>query len=385
MEKNHELVGKAKAYVTEFIAREFSEAYSYHNLDHTLQVYHQADRLASDAGISEGDKEQLLLAALFHDTGYAQNPLNHEEVSVDIASGFLRSAEYPESKIKKIGEIILATKMGWNGTGILEAMISDADLSGLASEDYNIHADKLKQEKSAILGHSVSKKKWRKENLSFLKNHRYKTEVGRTLYNPGKLENIKKLEIEDQKKKPKKSPSLLTIGSSKSAQTQLKTSLRNHIDLSAIADNKANIMLSLNAIVITVGLPIMFGMVSENKYIIIPNLILALSAIVSMVLATLSTRPAYMKGKTTIQDIDSKKSNLFFFGNFHAMNFEEYEAGMKRVVGTNEILDNSITRDLFFLGKSLGKKFNYLRWCYSVFMWGLICTVVSFIIVAYII
>ncbi len=373
----------AEAYVTDFINRTFSDIHSYHNLEHTYHVYTQADRLAVEAGVSDKEKELLLLAALFHDTGYAQDPYDHENLSADIADDFLQSISYPQQEINTIRQTILATKMGWSGSDILGRLLSDADLSGLASEDYAAHAEKLRKEKNIIFGMNASKKKWRKENLLFLREHSYKTDVGRSFYGPAKLKNLQQLELTEQTRKAKKEPKLLTIGSSKSAQTQLKTSLRNHIDLSAIADNKANIMLSLNAIVITVGLPIMFGMVSDNKWIIIPNLILALSAVVSMILATLSTRPAHMKGKTTIEDINSKKSNLFFFGNFHAMNFNEYEAGMKRVVGSNEILDNSITRDLFFLGKSLGKKFNYLRWCYSVFMWGLICTVVSFIIVAY--
>ena len=64
------------------------------------------------------------------------------------------------------------------------------------------------------------------------------------------------------------------------------------------------------------------------------------------------------------------------------MNFDEYEEGMEKVVGDNEILDNSITRDLFFLGKSLGKKYEYLRWCYNIFMVGIGLSMLSFIIVS---
>ena len=85
-----------------------------------------------------------------------------------------------------------------------------------------------------------------------------------------------------------------------------------------------------------------------------------------------------MSGTSTMDDIKAKKSNLFFFGNFYKMTFLEYETGMQEVVGDDEILDNSIMRDLFFLGKALGKKYRYLRLCYNVFMFGLIIAVVSF-------
>jgi hypothetical protein len=97
-----------------------------------------------------------------------------------------------------------------------------------------------------------------------------------------------------------------------------------------------------------------------------------------MVFATLATRPIAMSGKSTMEQIYDKKSNLFFFGNFYQMTFGEYETGMQAVVGDDEILDNSIMRDLFFLGKALGKKYQYLRLCYNFFMFGLISAVLAF-------
>ena len=174
-----------------------------------------------------------------------------------------------------------------------------------------------------------------------------------------------------------------SISSSKAAQTQLKTALRNHIDLSAIADNKANIMLSINAIVITVGLPLMAERLSDNSNYIYPMLLLGLSSIISMAFATLSTRPIKTNGITSIDSVRQGNSNLFFFGNFYKMNFGQYEVGMKEVVENNELLENSITRDLFFLGKSLGVKFDQLRICYNVFIVGMILTVLSFVAVSF--
>lgn len=182
-----------------------------------------------------------------------------------------------------------------------------------------------------------------------------------------------------EKTKVKKSKSQ-TITKSKTAQTQLKTALRNHIDLSSIADNKANIMLSVNAMILTVGLPLIISQFESNPALILPTAILAISSLGSMVFATLSTRPGKMPGITKMEQIKALKSNLFFFGNFYKMNFEEYESGMKTVVGDNEIIDNSITRDLFFIGKSLGKKYSHLRKCYNIFMYGVGISLISYII-----
>jgi len=82
-----------------------------------------------------------------------------------------------------------------------------------------------------------------------------------------------------------------------------------------------------------------------------------------------------------MESILAKKSNLFFFGNYYRMSFEEYEQGMMATISDTDILDSTIMRDLFFLGKTIGFKFVYLRRCYTIFMYGLILAVLSFVIV----
>ena len=159
-----------------------------------------------------------------------------------------------------------------------------------------------------------------------------------------------------------------------------KTSLRNHLDLSSLADNKANIMLSVNALIITIIVPMAAGQINDSPYLLTPILILLITCLISMIFATLATRPIKMKGETTMQTIDQGKSNLFFFGNFYKMQFNQYKAGILKVLEKEEDLDDSIMRDLFFLGKSLGTKYAQLRICYTIFMSGVSLAVLAFII-----
>jgi hypothetical protein len=100
-----------------------------------------------------------------------------------------------------------------------------------------------------------------------------------------------------------------------------------------------------------------------------------------MVFATLATRPIPMKGFSSMESILQKKSNLFFFGNYFRMSFEEYEKGMAATLSDNDILDTTIMRDLFFLGRTLGFKYAHLRKCYTIFMYGIILTVFAFVAV----
>jgi Family of unknown function (DUF5706) len=172
-----------------------------------------------------------------------------------------------------------------------------------------------------------------------------------------------------------------TIGTSKSAQTMFKTALRNHIDLSAIADNKANIMLSVNALIITFALPLLGKEIASNRVLLFPTILLLSVCVVSMIFATMATRPIPMKGYSSMESILAKKSNLFFFGNYYRMSFEEYEQGMNATVADDTILDTTIMRDLFFLGRTLGFKYAHLRKCYTIFMYGIIVTVIAFVVV----
>jgi hypothetical protein len=160
-----------------------------------------------------------------------------------------------------------------------------------------------------------------------------------------------------------------------------KTSLRNHIDLSALADNKANIMLSVNALIITIIVPLAVVQVKETPYLGGPILILLFTCLSAMIFATLATRPIKMAGITPNLTIDQGKSNLFFFGNFYKMSFDHYKRGVYQVLEKDEDLDDTIIRDLFFLGKSLGAKYAQLRICYTIFMSGISLTVLSFLLV----
>ena len=159
-----------------------------------------------------------------------------------------------------------------------------------------------------------------------------------------------------------------------------KTSLRNHIDLSNLADNKANIMLSINAIIITIAMPLAATYVKAHPFLIGAMLSLLATCLASMFFATMATRPIRMTGYTAREAVRQGQANLFFFGNFFKMSLEEYREGMSHIVADEKRLDSAILRDLFFLGKSLGVKYTQLRTCYTVFLTGIGITVFIFLV-----
>src|SRR5690606_6388127 len=138
-------------------------------------------------------------------------------------------------------------------------------------------------------------------NFQFLKSHRYFTPVAQALYGSQSEANQKHL-----KKMSKEGKDQLKTGikGSRSAQMMFKTALRNHLDLSNLADNKANIMLSVNALIITIAMPVAATYITELPYLLAPTIVLLCTCLASMIFATLATRPIKMTGYTTSETIE---------------------------------------------------------------------------------
>lgn len=182
-----------------------------------------------------------------------------------------------------------------------------------------------------------------------------------------------------KKKKPNQEHSILD--NTKTGQMILKTALRNHLDLSSLADRKASTMLSINSLIITFALPLMINYIRSSREFGIPALMLLITCLISITYATLVTRPIKMSGFTDKKTVKEGKGDLFFFGNFFKMNFNDYFEGIKVTLENASNLDESIVRDLYSSGQALGVKYAQLRVCYTIFIIGLILSAIAFIVV----
>ncbi len=151
----------------------------------------------------------------------------------------------------------------------------------------------------------------------------------------------------------------------------------NHMRMNAIADRKANIMLSLNAIIISLTMGIVASSSEYTLRFIIPTSILIVVCLITIVFAALSTRPKVTSGKVEKQDIEDKKANLLFFGNFSKMEFKDFDWGIRKLLVDQEYLHNSMFIDFYTLGTVLHTKYKFLRICYNVFMFGIVIAVLA--------
>ncbi len=380
------IISKTEEFVTNLFQEKLSADYCYHNLQHTLGMRDAAQQLAEKQEVTEEEKEEIELACLLHDTGYTEAYAGHEAASHRIAQSFLKQQDYPQHKLEHVLQLIDATAAGAHPETMPEQIIKDADYVHLADENYPKFNEALRREWAQLLDRQYEDPEWYQLNYDFFKTHQYFTPAARQLFELQKNQNqkqLKKIVKKTKKTKIKTADSgalLASIGDSRSAQMMFKTSLRNHLDLSNLADNKSNIMLSVNALIITVAIPLVSSYAHKAEYIIYPMGLLMISCLISMIFATLATRPIKMLGYTSKEQIQAKESNLFFFGNFYDMSFQEYQEGIQQVIADEEGLDNTIMRDLFFLGRSLGTKYRQLRICYNIFMVGIVSTVLIFAI-----
>jgi len=385
------LVEQSEDFISTLLKDKLSNLYSYHNFNHTLTVVNAVKELCKKEEVSDDDKKALLVAAWFHDSGYIDGYENHEEKSVKIAVDFLKEKGQSDEFIANVSNLILATVKEHEPKTHLEKIIKDADYVHLIKTEYTTTCELLHLELKNTGIAAFSNAEWTRENLNFLLNkHRFYTDYAIKKWQPLKEKNLvliqKKmnkqelkaasvLEEENKKKEKAEKPD-------RGIDTLFRVTLGNHTRLSGIADSKANILLSVNAIIISIALSSIIPKLDspKNAHLVIPTFIMLMSSVITIIFAILSTRPKVTSGFFTREDVEDKKVNLMFFGNFYKMSLEEYDWAMNEMMKDRDYLYSTMIKDLYYLGLVLQRKYNLLRIAYNIFMVGIIVTVIAFVI-----
>ena len=350
--------------------------YQYHSLNHTFEVYENCLNIAEKEKVSESNKELLLIAALFHDTGYSSGPTNHEKRSAKIAEEFLTKEGYPPERTEAVKHLILSTEFAIDPDGKLQSIIKDADLAHIGKSTFTENCSLLLAETQFLNpDKDLSDRDWLETNIEFIENHSWNTKGAKKLYNKKKKSNLSKLksELKDlQRKTANDKPE-------KGVETMYRVALRNHNQLSKIADNKANILLSITAIMLSLIISSLVTKLDSNPELLLPTMIIIVVNLVTMFFSILATRPKVSSAPYSREKFMDKKVNILFFGNFYKLPLAEFEWGMNELRVNRELLYSSLTKDLYFLGAVLAKKYRFLQIAYSVFMGGLVVAVVAFI------
>ena len=423
-----ELLDQIRAHVAISFQTKNDDRLLYHNLLHTEQVVKAVVKIGNHYKLSDQDFFIVNAAAWFHDTGYLTSFEHHEDTGARSARDFLATKSVEPAVIDAIANCILATKMPQHPVTLLEQIVCDADLFHLGGDDFKERNKLMRKEAEACKGKDIDKNLWRIKTIELFASHEYHTDYCKELLTAGKERNLAELKEKSLKeehkhnkdadkhdavsgkrnkdsdrdneesdkhqegdKKQKEEHDLVSTVNAepkkkksdrpdRGIETMFRTTSGNHQRLSDMADNKAHIMISTNSIILSVILSILLRKLEDNPYLILPTLLLLIICVVTMVFSILATRPSVPPGTFTADEVKDKKVNLLFFGNFYNMSLVDYQAGMLAMMDDRDFLYGSLVKDLYGQGVVLGRKYRLLRIAYNVFMFGIVASVLAFII-----
>lgn len=372
----------------------------YHNLAHTEEVVKATIQIGNHYQLNEKDFFIIFAGSWFHDTGYFEDPQHHERKSGELAVAFLKEKEVPADIRDAVLQVIMATKMPQRPTNLLENILCDADLFHLGSADFSDKRKLMHKEFELLYQAKLGKNEWRIRDIAFLEGHHYHTDYCSLLLNDQKAKNIEQLKAKLKDKAMEEIPSMTVIHPEpevkekeekllkkkdkerpdKGIETMFRITSANNQRLSDMADNKAQLLITVNSIILSLIVSLVLRRLEDNAFLIVPTFILLMVALSCIIFSILATRPSIPDGVFTDNDLERKKVNLLFFGNFYKMALDDYAKGMVKVMNDKEFLYGTLIKDVYSQGVVLGRKYKLIRKAYNIFMFGLIAAVVAYVV-----
>jgi len=409
---DNKIIEQAEIFATATANQEFSDKLVYNDLQTIQRIVQATKEIGSAENLTDEQMEHTILAAWLvklglshlHQFDHEQNPsaffAECSKCSNFIASSFLKKNKYPIEKADKVISILQAGFPGGEIELIEQKVLADAVTIDYAKSDGKDNVKKLYDEYTLIGAMEVGKMEWFEKVINYLKTHTYLTNYGKEHLEPLKQDLIKKLgkehkairknqdriitqqlNISDEElKKLKKSLKSVKGRDERGIQTMFRTVSRNHYTLTQMVDRKANIMISINAILLSLIIGNLLTL--DERFCIhnAPMLAMLMASLASIFYAVIAIRPVRTHGSFTVEEVRNKQGNLLYFGNFHEMDFRDYHWGMMQMMHDSEYMYTSIIRDLYYLGQKLNKKSKQIRKSLNIFIFGFFVSVLLFLI-----
>ncbi len=177
----------------------------------------------------------------------------------------------------------------------------------------------------------------------------------------------------------------------RSKDSVFRITLRNQVRLIEIADSKANMVIGINSLILSVIITVLTsslmnsggydGNLFQNRVFAIPLLIIVISCLVSAVYAIIAAKPKIIRPKTKAKKAISERTSMFFFENFHRMPQIEFMRHFEQLLENSKEIHDHFTIDIHNQGRVLHRKYQLISISYTVFMFGFILGVSSFILI----
>lgn len=357
------------------------------DLQHTKTLVAVAEAISKFCDFNDADTRLLLLAAWLHDLYCDESGELVEEQKILPVTEFLVSCGLTKAEVLKISQSIAATRYPQQPNDLLEEALCDAVASFLGSEGYVIKAEK----KAADLSTKIGQYDWIDKHIALLKQHYYFTKYAKRAFSAGKENNLNQLK-KKRKELSKDNAELEELWEenkslkrdlrkekeqkvSKGIETMFRTTMASHLQLSVIADNKANMLISVNAIIATIMISSFFNKFQDVPHLLLPSILLTVVCLVTVILAIRSTRPNIKNAA-----VPENKIDFLFFGDFMQLDPNTYRDGIRNIMRDHNLLYNSMADNIYLQGKVLSRKYRLLKLAYTVFAVGIGAVLISYIL-----
>lgn len=373
-----DILEKAPAFVAQQFSRTGDAANALYNLSHTQALVARAQEIGAACALGEEELRLVLLAAWLHDLSYIAAEVPDLVPPLLPVSEFLQLNGLSGEETEAVQRCIAASHYPQRPQNKAEEVLCDAVSGFMADPDYLEQAEK---QANANAGKKSDTYDWINSQRALLKKHAFFTKYAKRTYSEGKEANLKLLkkkrrdfskdngELEtlwDENKSLRKDlEKERAQKAGKGIETMFRTTMASHLQLSVMADSKANLMISINAIIASIMISSFVRTFDDVPHLIVPSILLTLVCVFTIVFAVLSTRPN-IKRKAAGEDT----LDYLFFGDFVQLTPESYKNGIRSIMYKHDDLYNSMINNIYMQGKVLAKKYRLLKISYTIFMVG---------------
>ena len=180
----------------------------------------------------------------------------------------------------------------------------------------------------------------------------------------------------EELKKLKKKLAKVESRPERGIETWFRLASKNLYARLQIVDTKANILITANAIIISVVLGSLYPRLDDDPHLIFAIGGLILTNVFSITFAILATIPKAWVKKTSITNLQS--ADLMTFEDFSGMQLADYQESVMQTIADGKTLYPSIITDIHELGVKLARKYRMIRTSYLIFLYGIIVSIVLF-------
>ncbi len=392
------IVEATRSHIEQLMSDAESKHLYFHDAEQAKRIAANTLEIAQAADLTKHDQEQVLLAAWFHTAGYVFDYNDPVSGAKGQAKLFLDQQEYPVDRTHEVLNLLDSLTPFVEAKTELEKILIDGTSVYSASQSFPERALEWQKEWNRH-AYAVSDLEWARICQDKLTKHSFQTPYATETYSAGLEGNkewfgkvIKRLtkkrdtalekelhvnagELKELKKKLSK----ISDRPERGVETLFRLGSKNMYTRASLSDTKSNIMISINALILSVMLGTVYGNLDQDPHLIYPVVTMLVVNLVSITFAVLATRPSIRRQNYTREDVEKQQATLMTFDDFQHMGKADFEWAIDKIMNNADYLYLNIARDTYDMGQKLAKKYRYLYLSYNIFLLGIILSVVLFV------